>query len=1148
MMIDGPYICSPDRFRRNKVAQKAVETLAMVKSVPSDFKKAHHLLKTWFSQKGLAARSFQDLINLTSYSAGHKLSSKDKKERTLAVKELESILGESVSFRVLERIRIIVSGLFYRFACDGLVNIPIYPFPELPKSEEFIESYGNIWFSPVVLSFMVAGTESSINKYKSLMQPDIAAALIAWLSSNADRYKSYNGAITLIRAYFAFYGTHKIDGMELKNFDMGVKATSTQSRSLGPFLEMSESNFTRFRQVVEDYRSAPDYFSIRAVSSVYHDHIYALRAERGLQDRTKLGPLPQSVRNLMPTKGKFKSSGSRSKLISCPVKTEHPQFGQLSRMVKSPFENAGYSIAYVAKDSLVFIDGYTFDTKHLSRYNLENLSDANQNSFWGLAQKDFLDGSQLEKSSRKNTISVLRIFNAYIFSYLPWFKAAFKSNIKIPLNITEFNVHLFVKRSYLKLEEFSEDEPLPATFPEFLEAVKDKTTLTKDNEKIKNSVRNSYTKIKSFFDEVILFEGGNEMTVNPLTGWSPSSGTRIPESTKKKIEYEYWYVFREFMFCIAEGLTTFLEDLNSLEELDGENCRTKISSLLVEQKISFGKQELSLEGVDLCDIDELSILSCYFSAGLITLLSFCGIRFQNGFWLDSSSFDAEVDYENKSENDYVPLFVNTDKARLTAFDSHLPVRVMKLLVRINSLREKLLGSAANESVFYQGNEESKWGAITPLFRFNDGFSENALYLTASSYLNEFVKIYEQMLRNNSVKFASHIIYRPLGMTSEAHATLRRLGRPVEATHYLYQDDKLGSFDPELIIPVVGINRVASFTLHSFRKTLVSFYSNYLDHKTIGDLLTGQTPETVGYYAACTPDEFEKGVSLALSEGMLSSVAQVSTFSRDEGVVKQELTSKGVTPEYFSVSPPEGESFSVNNAFLSSKKEDIAINRTHICPFNNECPSEILSMLGNKKLCAICPAALSMSQDGPAIASTIKMLGEKICSLSESIERDDNISGERANLVLKRNELIEEFATWTMRHNALLELTGGEVLVGEHGVKQLEKVAHYVQPGAVGEEAYNLIRIIESEGVKSLQTERLRSVSRRMIRKVASQIDIDLIDQIENNPVETAALLVKKTAALNGITLEQAYKYLQSNEVSNQRLGVINKLAIEISHE
>ena len=324
-----------------------------------------------------------------------------------------------------------------------------------------------------------------------------------------------------------------------------------------------------------------------------------------------------------------------------------------------------------------------------------------------------------------------------------------------------------------------------------------------------------------------------------------------------------------------------------------------------------------------------------------------------------------------------------------------------------------------------------------------------------------------------------------------------------------------------------------------RVTFDSFWSNILSNETISKLHTGQSPQTVGYYSKNTPDDVNQALRIAQQLGLPH---QIPNQDKDAQKTIKGLKEIGITPDIIAISTAGVDDFDIHEEIRRAPDQNIAVNRTHICPYGNVCPNKIKAILDNKKLCGLCPASLSFKSDGPAIAAEIRRLGDEIADLSVSINSGKLTSGEKSSYSQRRMSLTTELAAWMCRHDYLLEMSDGEILLDEDGQGHYQIKLTYQKPNETWtDDQVALWRIIETSEVKTLQSERLRAKARRIGRTLVTRITPDIMDAIESDPVKAAALTVEKHARLQGLSLDEVVKLIEAISEENSVTPLLQSL-------
>ncbi|BCD96348.1 hypothetical protein [Marinagarivorans cellulosilyticus] len=1109
--IDGPYICTESIFSDYKIKARSLEFLA-VNSVSSEMQSPLQWLTMGFSLGYIKGLEFESLVNLLCYSQGPSIYADPRRAGSLITR----FVGQAVSGnKNIAMFGSLFSGLFYWLTIEARLPVQLYPLISPPASRFFIQSSWFTKFPDEVKHWMVATSVDRLKLFGEFADHELAKATIIWLENNEGRSKSYSNALAVVRHHFAFNGLKTIDLPRLANLLKGINTKTGHSRSLQPILNILSAVTAADPTLRERFAKLYEReFSISSVSRVYHPQLKALSEHLGLSGanssaRTAGGSVIGKRVQVRKTK-------------ALPRYLENELYGKLKLAANCALE--GYAQYISEPVSALTIGDYSISLTLISGFKPNKIRVTKENKYWISLERDYLEYQQFEKYTTKSTLRRLAIFNVYMFSYLPWFKRKINQGLKIPSEVEDFNPNIFVRRSGFFVSKNDPSNILPCTLPEFISEVR--SASADDNEgRRNNSIRDNYKTIFNMFEHAYHIGGDSRKRDNPLAAWRPIPGERYQVSKKNKLDYQYWVLFKEYSIRFSDACIQVMEDVDC-NDIDQLAWRERMQKILDAQSFPFGDKKISFSSSPLDDLT-ISASKVHVFSAIVTLLSYCGIRFSNAFWLDVRSYNAASEIPNSNER-LVPLNINTDKTQLRPYQSHIPMKVMRILDRLKNIRCKVLGDEiASAKVNYQNNANSKWPSVCPLFRYSTAFSEASAGLELSTMLTYILANFERLFDRCGVRLNSYIYPKISGMTFEEYEELKALRATSKVNSYVVEKADMKKDLDICPRPVTFFEYRSSITLHSFRKTLDSYYSNFVSHEMIGKLFTGQAASVVGYYAENTPDDFEDGVRLAKESGFPIPIP-INTFTRDDKEVIAHIKDCGITQEYFRISAAPAEGFSIEDAYSRAPADKIAINRTHICPYDNDCPTDIRRMLDDQKLCGACPAAISVASDAPAIAATIKLLGDQICDLSKTLEKEALTSGERKNFFAKRMCLVAEFSAWLLRHETMRGMSHDQILLGETGEAHLRRVARYVSPHNLNPEIEILLRMLETSGVQTLQSETLQLRAKRLARKVISNITPEILDKIDSDPVEVAAQLIAKVAKLNGISLEEAVKTLEQS--------------------
>ncbi|MAB50393.1 hypothetical protein [Marinobacter sp.] len=1112
MDFDKPFIVTRTGFKQNKVVSEAIEFLK-VEEVPREYRKAHIQLLTFFRTTIFPENvdKFHNLVNIFCYG-----------QRPKDISALRDILSdffsESLSHETSTKVWSLFNVLVFHLALQRMIFLPPTPLFAVPRAGSIVLTP---WFKklPAEIQFWcVASDKRYLEKLSGSLDLRMQQLAWEWYREN-ESHKQFSSAAVLMRHYFAYQAATKFDlslFVEVQRLNLALTDVARGPQAaLWLYSRLHEEDYlTLYTKKLND-----TVVRIGSVPQIYQREIIERRTKAGLSDPYdfSLNAKQLGVDHAVRLNQNAKSGRLYKQKFPTIVRTEYGDARYRPGIAPIP---QGCSVYELVNKKFVRFDSYFLTDKALGSFRPEKLYETYPKSLWLAHQKDFL-GDGYEKNTKKTKAGSLRIFNAYIFSYLPWFKENVEPNLRVPECLEDFDPNLFIRNTHSFLLRLDPNAILPVTLPTFFEKCAD--VGAEGGKANVNALQAGLKNISAFFDSYINLEGLS--VPNPMSLAPEIRGYSYAEAQKKKVDYDYWWLLREFLIAFSYCSLRARRDLVE-KELSREAWRKKFREYAETVDISFGNVSLDLselEGLDNFDPRTVHVFSTFFC-----FVSQCGIRFSNAFWLDARTFDVKVDAEAK-DDDEVEVWINTDKSKLKPFQSHVKFSVIKLLRMLNDIRAKVF---SNDAVFYQNYEESKWGEIVPLFRFleNKHVESDVEYFTDA--LTDLLYSFQSLLKRTGYEFGSYLYPKARGMSLDDFEILKATRTQAPIKTFIIDEDDVSQHKEvgENLRPVSLFKYRSAITVHGLRKTFDSFFTMFLDKQVISELYTGQSPETVGYYSSNTLGEYRLAQDVAKSAG-LPFVIGKDGKNADE--IVEDIKKKGLPSKSLMMSAVNIDDFDLNEEYKRAPDREISVNRTHICPYSNVCPKKIRAILDGQKLCGICPAALSFPSDAPAIAATIRKIGDQIADLSTSINSNELTKSERGDFQEKRMRLISEFSSWMVRHDQLIQMTNGEILLGEDGTEHYREKLVYHKPGVYWSvEKKNIWRIIETSDAKTLQSNRLKITAQRYARDMISKINPELMErihtQLDNDPVKAAALFVEKTALLEGVSLDEVVRSIEEH--------------------
>jgi len=345
-----------------------------------------------------------------------------------------------------------------------------------------------------------------------------------------------------------------------------------------------------------------------------------------------------------------------------------------------------------------------------------------------------------------------------------------------------------------------------------------------------------------------------------------------------------------------------------------------------------------------------------------------GIRQKHLLWLDVNRYDCFVD---RTHNHLLaPLLVNTDKAH-AEWTAIVSSRVIKICDRQREFYLNCGDPSFDDDLWYGEKEGSKFGRFKPLFRqpkAETGWTNN----------REFPKLLWTL---------QHIIHEDLEESDfpdlVMFAPTAKGGKQTQVTDYTEES-------------LSGNNLVSKHTPHALRAGFVSEAIRFLPPSLVGEYMTGQTEQLVWYYAVNDPSEFMSHQQLlanyiaknaeAISRGEAPELAATMAKVNKKLMSDIEVNPAAAVEKYRLMSLSGiSEDKSGLKLILAKKHTKLAFNPTHICPFDNKCPKEVVDQYGLNRPHALCPYAVRGVLHLPAVSAAKDKHREFVVEYQEKIK-------------------------------------------------------------------------------------------------------------------------------------------------------------------
>lgn len=392
-----------------------------------------------------------------------------------------------------------------------------------------------------------------------------------------------------------------------------------------------------------------------------------------------------------------------------------------------------------------------------------------------------------------------------------------------------------------------------------------------------------------------------------------------------------------------------------------------------------------------------------------------GIRNIHIRWLDRRTYDQNIDRSRKLPT-ICELHVNTDKAN-GAWDASVSNEVIKLLDRQCSMLKWFNDPSMSEEVWYDGHEDSVFGKILTIF-------PNWMK-SGTLHPESYMKYFKRLIYSFDLFCRYQLQIEASNQMPEALADLESIEDPIDFLAAL----KLEAEASKLI----------EHTPHSCRVSVVSEYIRVLPPHIIGSHITGQATDAhVVYYAKVDPAylrtaaQYQKAginqgwlldrtaVSSIKAEDVTSKLQQAFSRSKEESLV-----------DFGAISfdrETKGDVLSGIKAIRQRTIDSLAFMPTHICPFGNKCPPEIINDLGAvpgmDTPCGGCYYSIKAVDHLPRIVGHIRVLTDECSELESYIAEAKRNGASPQSLIPKANRrkfLASEIISWSVTVHCLEQM-------------------------------------------------------------------------------------------------------------------------------
>jgi hypothetical protein len=364
---------------------------------------------------------------------------------------------------------------------------------------------------------------------------------------------------------------------------------------------------------------------------------------------------------------------------------------------------------------------------------------------------------------------------------------------------------------------------------------------------------------------------------------------------------------------------------------------------------------------------------------ILWLMANTGIRQKHLIWLDKDGFDAAIPTKKTG---LAPLIVSTDKAH-SEWVSVVSRDVIDVCQRQREWLERNEIESLKEPMWYSAKDKSRFGKFIPLFRLDATHSSWGVH----EEVGKVMWMLEKFVRHQvgDIDCPTLAYWKPRNSDKTPGRT---------SDHKINIED----YDPEKVDLSWDWRIYTDYSAHGLRAAFVSEHIRFLPPSLIGRHLTGQfSDDLVWYYTIMKAEDVGDHQQLLMNL-LMRNEDQIKGGNAPELAEKITEMNRIIARD---IEADPSEAISTHGLFSLSDVDDskngiaelkakqytkLACNSTHICPFGNTCPAEVVRKFGLDKPCTICPYAIRGVIHLPAINAAkfraIEMMqeyGEKIKS-------------------------------------------------------------------------------------------------------------------------------------------------------------------------
>jgi hypothetical protein len=392
-----------------------------------------------------------------------------------------------------------------------------------------------------------------------------------------------------------------------------------------------------------------------------------------------------------------------------------------------------------------------------------------------------------------------------------------------------------------------------------------------------------------------------------------------------------------------------------------------------------------------------------------------GVRSIHIRWLDRRTYDQNID-RSRPLPPICKLHINTDKVN-GAWDASVSRDVIQLLDRQYAMVKWFNDSPMSEEVWYDDHQDSVFGKIVTIF---------PKWMTPGTlHPSSYMKYFKRLIYSFDLFCRYQLKVEASNQMPEALAEMESIEDPV---------DFLAAVKLE-----AEASKLIEHTPHSCRVSVVSEYIRILPPHIIGSHLTGHATEAhVMYYAKVDPaylktvaqyQKMDVGQGWLLDRPALSSIKAEDVTSKLQQAFRRDKEKSLV--DFGAISFDRETQDDVLSGIKAAKQrpiDSLAFMPTHICPFGNQCPADVMRDLGAvpgaRMPCGGCYYSIKTVDHLPRIHGLIRALTDECNELEGHIAEARKNGASPQSLVQKANHrkfLATEIISWSVTAHCLEQM-------------------------------------------------------------------------------------------------------------------------------